>query len=191
MLEVTVAGMMMVIFGALVCVEAKMMGKEMSKAFKEIQGVLNYQVDCLLKVEDRCDKVGNKASMIERRLEGLVGSEDDISRHLHQAIRGFDKELGDEDIMKGWVIREKYLWRQARLRWREDSTEAAWRVLVKGMVKNVKAELDYEEEIHQACLKDMPEELKEEATKATKQGREALEMFEAMWQKGAFEDEAA
>ena len=147
-------------------------------------------VDIQVKIEDRCDKTGNKASMIERRLEALVGSQEDIQRHIHQAIRAYDKDLGAPEVLREWILREKCLWRAARLRWREDATEAAWRGLIKATLKDIQEELDYEEESFKD-LKEASVEVQTEAKQALAQGKHALQVFEAMWNKGTFEDTAA
>ena len=147
-------------------------------------------IETLQKIEDRCDKTGNKASMIERRMEALVGSQDDIQRHIHQAIRAYDKNLGEPEVLKEWIVREKCLWRAARLRWREDASEEAWRGLIQATMKDIKEELQYEEE----SLKDLKEasvEVQTEAKQTLEQGKHALQVFEAMWNKGTFEDTAA
>ena len=141
-------------------------------------------------IEDRCDKTGIKASMIERWMEALVGSQDDIQRHIHQAIRAYDKDLGAPEVLREWILREKCLWRAARLRWRENATEEAWRGLIQATMKDIQEELDYEEESFKD-LKEASVEVQTEAKQALVQGKHALQVFEDMWNKGTFEDTAA
>ena len=48
----------------------------------------------LWSIYDRCDKVGNKAEVMERRMEGLVVEEGDLRRHLRQCVEEYRSELG-------------------------------------------------------------------------------------------------
>ena len=77
--------------------------------------------EALWKVKDRCDLVGNKASMMERRMEGLVMSKDDVIRHLTQYISDFRPDVAKDDYdglvgpFDRWVSRTFQAWLEATL----------------------------------------------------------------------------
>ena len=88
-------------------------------------------------VEDRCDKVGNKASVIERRLEGLVFDLVDCERHCLQVLEAFNPlRSASEEWPKAQLEALQAKWTQARRRLGEVCNAKAWQALV----SKVKAE---------------------------------------------------
>jgi len=124
---------------------------------------IEVQEQWLSKIEDRTDKVGNKAGMLELRMERLTYDRKDCARHVGQIIRGFDRTLGGSEVLQRWIQAEQDTWRTARMRWHEGCSEEDWKALMKDtlefVVEEVKAEMD---EAKEQGDKDMEKQLVQE-----------------------------
>jgi len=141
------------------------------------------QVGWLQRIADRCDKTSNKAAMLERRFEALVGSEEDTIRHVHQVVEAYKVSVGGVQQLKEWILAEKATWFAARRRWKEDASEASWNKVMAGARATLQDEIEVEmmEDRHTGGKnKDFLEEK-----------FEAIRLFKEMWLKGMFADEGA
>ena len=86
------------------------------------------------KIEDRCDKCGNKLTIIEERLEGLVYNFKDASRHVSQVMMEWRSNLGGPEVATRWVEQIWKKWVQACRRLQEEASLVAWMQLVQDSV---------------------------------------------------------
>jgi len=157
--------------------------QELLQVNQDILKETREQVGWLQRIADRCDKTSNKAAMLERRFEALVSSEEDTIRHVHQVVEGYKVSVGGVAQLKEWILAEKATWFQARRRWKEDATEAAWNRVMAGARASLQDEIECEmmEDRHTGGQnKDFLEEK-----------FEAIRLFKEMWLKGMFADEGA
>ena len=96
-------------------------------------------LEALWKVEDRCDKAGNKLEVIERRLEAFTFNTDDAKRHIMQVIQEFRKSIGGPEVASRWLKQICEKWRVARSRLSEGGGVKEWRMLVKAVYIELKA----------------------------------------------------
>ena len=131
-----------------------------------VQNLMKDLLEALWKVEDRCDKAGNKLEVMERRMEALVYEPHDARRHVGQIFMEYDKAHGGPEVASRWGQDIATKWRNARSRLHEDASRLSWKAVVKGAVEDVAWQA---ESMAEKALKDM--------TALAKQGQEGSEAW--------------
>jgi len=117
-----------------------------------VKNLMKDLLEALWRVEDRCDKAGNKLEVVERRMEALVYETHDARRHIGQVFMEYDKAHGGPEVASRWAEDIATKWRNARSRLHEDASRLSWKAVVKGAVEDVAWQA---ESMQERALKDM------------------------------------